>query len=208
MPMLVSAGSISTQATSPAASSAASESRSLNSATRVVRSVLAKGHERLVDGAVVAVVEDQHRRRGRVARHRPGVAEGEVDVAVPVDVDHRRAPRLGEVDGEPAGRLVHPGHRDVAEEAAGGPQVGVAASRVPLHERGTLTLQQRAEPPTVDHGAVRAGSRAAASRPGMPALPTPAVMTPPRAARQACATSPLTTSIAASASRIRSTELA
>src|SRR5206468_7835181 len=99
------------------------------------------------------------------AGHRTGVAEGEVDVAMSVYVNDGRASGLGEVDGEPAGRLVHPGHRHASEEAAGGPPVGVAAPRVPLRERGALALQQRAQPPAVDHDATGPRTRAAASAP-------------------------------------------
>src|SRR6266511_4087572 len=102
MPMLVSAGSISTQATSPAASSAASESRSLNSATRVVRSVLAKGHERLVDGAMVAVVEDQDLRPagdqpGESQRPAVGVAGGEGEAP------QRHSEAAGQFRADPGG---------------------------------------------------------------------------------------------------------
>ena len=171
MPMLVSAGSASTQATSPWASSRSSAATSLNSTTRVVSAAGTDGPtralagddarrrrqrgERLVDGAVVAPVEHedlrppgdragdpqreavgvrrgqrelpvgqpeaprqlladpqrvlarQHqrdaarrlrrdraqRRLGRVAGHRAGVAEAEVDVLVPVDVGEARALR-------------------------------------------------------------------------------------------------------------------
>ena len=39
---------------------------------------------------------------------------------------------------------------------AGGAPVGVAAARVPLPERGALALQQRGQPPAVDHGVRRA----------------------------------------------------
>ena len=75
--MFVSAGSASTHATSPCASSRSSASTSLNSTTRVVSSsgtggprfpsrattcAVAQRRERLVDRAVVAPVEDQHLR--------------------------------------------------------------------------------------------------------------------------------------------------
>ena len=79
--MFVSAGSASTQATSPGASAASSASRSLSSTTFVVsagstggptlpganadRAVVAQRRERLVDGAVVAAVEDEDLRPAR-----------------------------------------------------------------------------------------------------------------------------------------------
>jgi hypothetical protein len=59
-----------------------------------------------------------------------------------VEVDHGRSPRLGQVDREPPGGLVHPGHGDAAEQMVPGGLVGGAAARVTLGEGGALALQQ------------------------------------------------------------------
>ena len=181
--MFVSAGSVRTSATSPVASSRSSASTSLNSTTRVVTAgstggprlplrartiaVRAERRERLVDGAVVAPVEDEdgrppgemtrepddeavgvgrgqrelprgdaespgqlvrhpervlareherdalgrlvgHRLQRRlrcVPRHRPRVAEAEVDVLVAVDVHESCPLRLCTKTGKPPGHL-------------------------------------------------------------------------------------------------------
>ena len=60
-----------------------------------------------------------HGRRGGVPGHRGGVAEREVDVGVAVDVGDPVAAGAGLVEREPAGPLVHPGHRDPAEKMVG-----------------------------------------------------------------------------------------
>ena len=226
--MFVSAGSASTQATSPGASAAASASRSLSSTTFVVsagstggptlpganadRAVVAQRRERLVDGAVVAAVEDEdlrpardraadpdrkavrvgraerelperqpeaprellpgpgrvlgreHRgdpgrsllgdgaddRRGSVPRHRSGVAEAEVDVLVPVDVDDTRALRLGQEERVRAGPAHHPRHRDAAEQRSAGALRERARARPDGGERIRLACRQRRKPTAVD----------------------------------------------------------
>ena len=221
--MLVSAGSVSTQATSPWASSASSAARSLNSTTRVVSAIGTGGptlptrgagravdqrRDGLVDAAVVAVVEDedlrpagdlaadpqdeavgvgrreaelpvaeaeaaahlladragvlarQHRRdpvpqpplgggdgrRRRVAGHRAGVAEAEVDVGVAVDVDQGVALGVVEDDRVGARPAGHPVHRHAGEQrplggvaqlARAGVGVGEAAQLAPHQTRGS-----------------------------------------------------------------------
>ena len=60
--------------------------------------VLARQHRR--DPAGRALADRGDGRRGRVAGHRAGVAEAEVGVAMPVDVDQRGALGLGDEDRE------------------------------------------------------------------------------------------------------------
>ena len=69
-----------------------------------------------------------------------------------VQIDNRRPPGLGQVHREPPGRLVHPGHGDVAEQVGPGRGVGGAAARMPLGEAVALTPQQGGQPFAVDHG--------------------------------------------------------
>src|SRR4029450_7876514 len=84
-------------------------------------------------------------------RHGAAVAEAEVDVAVAVEVGDLGAVRFGEVDGEATRRLVHPGHRHTAEQAAaGGLERGMAA-RVGAEEGGALARQEAGEGVPVDH---------------------------------------------------------
>ena len=154
--MFVSAGSASTQATSPGASAASSASRSLSSTTFVVsagstggptlpganadRAVLAQRRERLVDGAVVAAVEDEDLRPAR-----DGAADPDRK-AVRVGRDERELPeRQPEAAGEllpGPGRILGRQHRgdpggsplgDRADDGPGrmsGHRTGVAEAEV------------------------------------------------------------------------------
>ena len=239
MPMFVSAGSVSTTATSPWASSRSSWSRSLNSATRLVerrvdrradvarratRPLRGRDGEGLVDAAVVAVAEHEHLRapgevpgeadrppvgvggaqreappldaeppgelvgdegrllgrehgrgaaearqavvhgadgrRGRVAGHRPGVAEAEVDVLVAVEVRQPGAACAPQVEREAAGPLVHPGHRHPAEQVGGGAGEGGERARVAAHVRGPLPPTKGGEATSVDHWLLRSSTTA------------------------------------------------
>src|SRR5690606_6898971 len=54
-----------------------------------------------------------------VAGHGAGVAEGEVEVLMAVDVPDTVAVGAVEVEGESAGFVVHPGHGYAAEEVVG-----------------------------------------------------------------------------------------
>ncbi len=69
---------------------------------------------------------------GRVACHRSGVAEAEVDVLVAVDVGDAGAPGGVEVAREGTGGLVHPGHRHPSEEVLGAGVGGLRARVEPL----------------------------------------------------------------------------
>ena len=115
--MLVSAGSISRQATSPSASRRSRASRSLNGTTAVVTATSTCGPsapgpgnhpvpvehgQGLVDGAVVAPV---HHRDPRPAGEVPGEAEHE---PVGVGRRHRQLPRR---QPEPPGQLLADPHR-------------------------------------------------------------------------------------------------
>ena len=76
--------------------------------------VLARQHQR--DAARGLRRDRAQRRLGRVAGHRAGVAEAEVDVLVAVDVGEARALGLGREHGEAAGPAHHPVHRHAAEQ--------------------------------------------------------------------------------------------
>ena len=103
--------------------------------------------------------ERPHRRLGRVARHRAGVAEAEVGVLVAVHVHDRGAVRAVEVEREAAGPHRHPGHRDAREEArarllvelaasAGGPaRTARARARVSSAEAHAVAATRRAPGP-------------------------------------------------------------
>ena len=90
-----------------------------------------------------------------VPGHRAGVAEGEVDVLVPVDVPHAIAVRAVEVDREGARFLVHPRHRHAAEEVLG-VRVGGGGLRAGGHEGLLFAGGQGGEAAAVDadHGSV------------------------------------------------------
>ena len=159
MPMLVSAGSISTAATSPCASSRSSPARSLNSATRLV-SVTSHGRadvagretplavgadhdQRLVDAAVVAVAVDQDLRPAGQRAHQPDRP------AVGVGGGQREAPPG---QAEPPRQLrAHPrgvlGRHHRGEAAASrdlpGHRVDHGLRRVPGHRAGVAEARSR-----------------------------------------------------------------
>ena len=75
--------------------------------------------------AVSAASCDRLDGRGRrVAGHRAGVAEREVDVGVAVEVGHAGVLRVVEIEREAARGEVHPGHGDAAEQVWLGVCVG------------------------------------------------------------------------------------
>ncbi len=76
--------------------------------------VLGREHRRRAAGRLGS--HRLHDRLRRVAGHRAGVAEAEVDVLVAVDVDDPRACRLLDEDREAAGPARHPAHRDAEQE--------------------------------------------------------------------------------------------
>ena len=78
--------------------------------------VLARQHQR--DPARRLRGDRAQRRLGRVAGHRAGVAEAEVDVLVAVDVAEARALRLVREHREAAGPARHPVHGHAAEQRA------------------------------------------------------------------------------------------
>ena len=84
-----------------------------------------------------------------VAGHGAGVAEGEVDVLVSVDVHEPVAVRPVQVEREATAPLVHPGHGDPAEEVSGLLEQG-AGRRVRLRVRGALPLDERGQLGAVD----------------------------------------------------------
>ena len=169
IPMFVSAGSASTQATSPCASAASSAGRSLNSTTRVVSEGFTGGprlplrgpttpsrerRERLVDRAVVAPVEDQDL---RPLRHVPRQADGE---AVGVG---RRERRLPEGQAEPArelfadpDRVLGRQHERDAAPRALGDRRDRGRGRVAGHRAGVAEAEVQVAP-AVDVGEAGAG---------------------------------------------------
>ncbi len=90
------------------------------------------------------------RRRRRVARHRARVAEAEVDVLVPVHVDHARADRLGDEDGEAPGPARHPAHGNAAEERAPSLLEELERARVLGTKPLLLAPEQLVEPGAVE----------------------------------------------------------
>jgi len=70
----------------------------------------------------------------RVAGHRAGVAEAEVDVVVAVDVDEMRAAGGFYEDGESAGPFVHPVHGNAAKEGRLGSKIEFSGTRMPGNE--------------------------------------------------------------------------
>jgi hypothetical protein len=88
-----------------------------------------------------------------VPGHGGGVAQAEVDVLVPVDVGQVGAAGPAGVDRVTGHVLVHPGHRDPAEEIAG-PGVRGGGSRVPVGEIRPLAIRQAGQACAVGrHGA-------------------------------------------------------
>ena len=185
MPMLVRAGSISRQATSPSASRRSRASRSLNGTTAVVAAtstcgprapgrgddpVAVQDGEGLVDGAVVAPVH--HRDPGA-----PGEVPGEAQHE-PVGVGGRHRELPGG-QPEPAGQLLaHPGgvrrgqHRGQPAGRLAGDGLGDLGERVPGHGAGVAQAQVDVLE-TVDVGQPRAGGVVdeERERPGPPGHP-------------------------------------
>ena len=89
-----------------------------------------------------------HRRLGRVAGHRAGVAEAEVDVLVAVDVDEARAVRLGGEDREAARPAIIQGIGTPESSDAARARRELARARVLALEALELALEER-----VDHAA-------------------------------------------------------
>jgi hypothetical protein len=94
------------------------------------RGVLRRQHQRRAARLGQPALHRRHRRRRRVAGHRAGVAEREVDVAVAVDVLDGRAARRRRVHRMAADPLRHPGHRHAAEQRAAGALEQLARARV------------------------------------------------------------------------------
>ena len=79
---------------------------------------------------------------GRVPGHRTRVAEAEVDVLDPVDVDEARSLRLCTNTGKPPGHFAHPVHRHALEERCPRPLRELARARVGLDEPRLLARVQ------------------------------------------------------------------
>ena len=146
--------------------------------------VLGRHHRRHAPELPDAPGDRAHRRLGRVAGHRARVAEREVDVGVPVDVDDAGAVRLCVEQRIAAHPLRHPGHRH-AEDLHRPRLLGERArARRALAEERALALHERGQARAIDHRPAPAhggrGYRAAvgmspptgAVRGGHPALAT------------------------------------
>ena len=90
-------------------------------------------------------------RRQRVAGHRPGVAQAQVDVLQPVDVDEPTALRRVDRDRERPGPPRHPRHRDTGQQAAALLLGERGRARVLGDEPGLFVLAEAGQPSTVDH---------------------------------------------------------
>ena len=93
-------------------------------------------------------------RRRRVAGHRAGVAEAQVDVLVAVDVGEAGAGRPRDEDRERARPLDHPVHRHAGRAATAGALVELLRARVQLAEALLLAGLQPGQPVAVDGRAV------------------------------------------------------
>ena len=93
--------------------------------------------------------QGRHRRSRRMAGHRRGVAQREINIGVAIHVGDPVAPGAGQVEREPAGPLVHPGHRHASEEVVGA-VVQRTTRRVPLGVDAALTREQLGQARAVD----------------------------------------------------------
>ena len=110
--------------------------------------VLGRQHERR---PAPHLLGDRHGGRlGRMAGHRAGVAEAEVDVLVPVDVTEPRAGRLLDEHREGARPLGHPVHRDAGEERPARSLEELQRTRVRLFEEPLLAGLEVGEAGSVD----------------------------------------------------------
>ncbi len=89
--------------------------------------------------------------RERVAGHRAGVAQAEVDVVVPVHVGQPGTGRRLDEHREPARPPGHPRHRHAGEQRALRVGRERGRARVVLDEASFLVAAQRRQPVTVDH---------------------------------------------------------
>ena len=87
---------------------------------------------------------------GRMAGHRPGITEAQVDVLVSVDVAEPRAGRLVDEHREAARPLGHPVHRDAREERSPSPVEQLQRTRVRLFEEPLLPGLEVGEAGSVD----------------------------------------------------------
>jgi hypothetical protein len=109
---------------------------------------------------VHAARDRRERRLGRMAGHRPGVAEAEVDDLVAVDVDDAVAVRPLEEDRVAADPHLHPLHRHAADQVAARFGEALARPRGALGEQRALAREDAAEERAVDRDAVGGGHRA------------------------------------------------
>ncbi len=100
------------------------------------------------------LLDRRHGGRGGVSGHRPGVPEREVDVRDPVHVGDPVAVRPVEVEREPAGPHVHPGHRHPSEQVPS-PCVRRRAARVSVGVRRSLGREQLGDTTAVGSGHAR-----------------------------------------------------
>ena len=113
------------------------------------RRVLGREHER---DATLRLLRDHGDRGCRgVPGHRAGIAQTEVDVLVPVDVDDPRSRCHGRKDGEPPGPAGHPVHRHATEQRRRRPSRELAGRGMALGEALFLGRDELGEALTVDH---------------------------------------------------------
>ena len=109
------------------------------------RNDLGRQHDRHAALFADAALDCGDRRRGRVAGHRAGVAEREVDVRVPVDILDPCAAGRGRVHRVPADPLGHPRHRHLAEQVSGllvGLRVVMEVARTDSHHYRHLLVER------------------------------------------------------------------
>src|SRR4029079_16840442 len=96
-------------------------------------------------------------RLGRMAGHRSGVAQAEVDVFVPVDVREARAVRFRREDREATRPADHPRHRHAAQQRPARLDGQLAGARMLALETLELAVEERLGAHRVTASALFAG---------------------------------------------------